>query len=44
VAPLLRGALWVDTAPPGRVPRYALRAVSFSGAASAWVEAPPISL
>lgn len=45
VAPLLRGALWVDTAPAGgRAVRYAVRAVSFSGAASAWVEAPPVSL
>jgi xylan 1,4-beta-xylosidase len=42
-APLLRGAMWVDTAPPGTRPlRYAVRAVSASGVRSALVPAPTL--
>jgi hypothetical protein len=43
IAPLpLRGASWVDTAPGGAAPRYAVRAVSASGVRSRLVVAPPL--
>jgi hypothetical protein len=38
----LRAATWVDTAPAGPELRYAVRAVSASGARSALVPAPPL--
>jgi hypothetical protein len=46
IAPFpLRGATWVDTAPPHGVPlRYGVRAVSASGARSGMAEAPPLIL
>jgi hypothetical protein len=45
IAPLLRGATWVDVAPPRGVPlRYGVRAVSASGARSGTVESDAVIL
>jgi hypothetical protein len=40
----LRAALWIDTAPPGGMRVYAVRAVSASGVASPLVRGTPVEV